>query len=134
MIPQKKFTPLCVETKQRKVRKKGGVLTIICSEKNGKRILLSEQMKETLGIKDTVQLGFLDNSLVIGKFLSENATTLNVKTLGKKSVIYSTEAVRYIVSTLGLRFTDKVSYTFYDVQLEEWNDVLVAILHVGGDM
>lgn len=116
--------------KQRNLKRKGGVkegfVTIINSSKNGRRILLSSKLTSELHIENSVHIGFLDNQLAIKACSPEEEGAFMLKKHGKKKILYSSEAVRRIVEQLRLDFKDRVSYTFYNVELDTYEDQIVA--------
>lgn len=134
MIDTKNFQPLNVEeTGNKKHGGRKGVLTMICS-KNGKRLMISKELAETLGLTDTVKIGFISNKLVLGKHLPGDSNEFSLKKQGKKLVVYSAEVVQKIVKTLDLEFNGKVSKTWYKPLLDEHDNSPVAILEAeGGD-
>ncbi len=135
MIDTKNFQPLNLEeTGNKKHGGRKGVLTLICSKKNGKRLMISKELAETLGLTDTVKIGFIGNKLVLGKHLPGDSNEFSLKKQGKKLVVYSAEVVQKIVKTLDLEFNGKVSKTWYKPLLDEHDNSPVAILEAeGGD-
>lgn len=98
---------------------KPGVLSIINSEKNGKRVSLSKEVKEWLGIEaeDTVQVCFLKDAIAIGTDISKDEKRYKVSESKNKAMLYSTPLVREICKNFGLEFEDgKVSQTFYEAE------------------
>lgn len=134
MIDTKNFQPLNVEeTGNKKHGGRKGVLTLICS-KNGNRLMISKELAETLGLTDTVKIGFIGNKLVLGKHLPGDSNEFSLKKQGKKLVVYSAEVVQKIVKILDLEFNGKVSKTWYKPLLDEYDNSPVAILEAeGGD-
>ena len=135
MIDTKNFQPLNLEeTGNKKHGGRKGVLTLICSKKNGKRLMISKELAETLGLTDTVKIGFIGSKLVLGKHLPGDSNEFSLKKQGKKLVVYSAEVVQKIVKTLDLEFNGKVSKTWYKPLLDEHDNSPVAILEAeGGD-
>ena len=80
MIDTKNFQPLNLEeTGNKKHGGRKGVLTLICSKKNGKRLMISKELAETLGLTDTVKIGFIGNKLVLGKHLPGDSNEFSLK-------------------------------------------------------
>lgn len=126
MLKETHFIPLCIKQNNKNYNgKKGGILTAILS-KNGKRLMLSPYLAEVLKLDGTVQIGFEDKSILLGKHLSDKCSDFKLKMVGKKKVLYSANAVETIASRLELDFTQGCSYTFYDVKLEEDGEYTIA--------
>lgn len=130
MVNLDKFTPLDVASKSNKKRGgRKGALTMICSKKNGKRLMLSAELLETLNLEEdlTLQMGFIEETLVMAKKLPGENNRFVLKKSGKKYAIYSAEAVRKISSVQGLSFEKKVSFTWYMPVVDEVNGVPVVM-------
>lgn len=124
------FMPLDVadqENKKRGGRK--GALTMICSAKNGRRLMLSAELVETLDLSDksTVQMGFVGDKLVIAKKLPGENNYFALKKSGKKFAIYSSEAVNEISRVQQLSFDGRVSFTWYEPEVDELDGVPVVL-------
>ena len=129
MIDTKNFQPLNVEeTGNKKHGGRKGVLTMICS-KNGKRLMISKELAETLGLTDTVKIGFISNKLVLGKHLPGDSNEFSLKKQGKKLVVYSAEVVHTVAEKQQLDFTDKVAFTWYKPTIDECDGVAVALFN-----
>ncbi|MGG3162164.1 MULTISPECIES: hypothetical protein [unclassified Geobacillus] len=107
-----------------------GVLSIINSKSNGKRITLSSQLLEKLGCPRRVQFSFSDDEIAVGEELPENTHSFNVNKYGAKGVIYSAGLVQEITERFDLDFTSRVSITFRDVRYVPIGDKNVAIITV----
>ena len=124
------FVPLDVADKE---KKKGGgkksALTMICSKKNGKRLLLSAEVVETLDLGDEriVRMGFKGKKLVMSKKLPGESNYFSLKKSGKKFAIYSAEAVNEISRVQQLLFDDRVSFTWYEPEVDELDGVPVVL-------
>lgn len=124
------FLPLDVADKENKKRGgRKGALTMICSEKNGKRLMLSAELVETLdlGDKHIVQMGFDGDKLVIAKKLPGEKNYFELKKSGRKYVIYSAEAVNKITEVQKLSFEKHVSFTWYEPEVDELDGVPVVL-------
>lgn len=132
MFDVKKFVPLCL-MQRTTIRTRGkGMLTVISSKNNGKRILLSASLIETLKIKDFIKLGFIDDVLVVGIDLPGEENQYQLRVQGNKRVLYSAPVVSKIAEHMHLDFSDRTCYTFCDVQLEEYNSVYIALFRKDG--
>lgn len=127
MFSTEGFIPLNNLEKDRKRGGKKGSLTMICSAKNGKRLLVSAELVETLKLADTVKIGFIDNTLVLGKHLPGENNTFRLKKLGKKLVVYSSELVRTIAEKQSINFENKVSHTWYKSFVEEYENSPIVL-------
>lgn len=124
------FVPLDVADKERKKGGgKKGALTMICSKKNGKRLLLSAEVVETLDLGDEriVRMGFKGKKLVMSKKLPGESNYFSLKKSGKKFAIYSAEAVNEISRVQQLLFDDRVSFTWYEPEVDELDGVPVVL-------
>ncbi len=129
MLDTKNFQPLNVEKNgNKKHGGRKGVLTMICS-KNGKRLMISKELAETLGLTDTVKIGFISNKLVLGKHLPGDSNEFSLKKQGKKLVVYSAEVVHTVAEKQQLDFTDKVAFTWYKLTIDEYDGVAVALFN-----
>ena len=121
MINLDKFVPLDVADKKKKRGGRKGALTMICSEKNGKRLMLSAELVETLdlGEEQSVQMGFIGKKLVLAKTLPGEANRFELKKAGKKYAIYSSDLVHEISIVQEISFERTVSYTWYKPVIDE---------------
>lgn len=110
-----------------------GVLTIVNSKKNGKRIEILESLSNELDLEDDIQIGVLGNGLVLSKSLPNVSQHFSLKTVGKKRVIYSSELVKEIIDVLNLSFEGRVSRTLRGIELEENQGVMLARVFEEGD-
>ena len=96
--------------------------------------MISKELAETLGLTDTVKIGFIGNKLVLGKCLPGDSNEFSLKKQGKKLVVYSAEVVHTVAEKQQLDFTDKVAFTWYKPTIDEYDGIAVAILEAeGGD-
>lgn len=107
-----------------------GVLTMINSENNGKRITFNREVQQLLNHPNTIQVGFLDNYLLLGEHLDPEATSYNLKKQGAKAVLYNKALVEEIIERFNIKYTEnKVSKTFYEAKCtndEEGNPIVVV--------
>ncbi len=111
--------------------KKGetGVITIVNSKKNGRRIEFLPQLCELLSIDEDVQLAFDENSLVVIPMTEEpEYPVFQLKKSGNKKVIYNTALVEEIIKQLKLDYSNCVSKTLDNVKIENWDEVDIAII------
>ncbi len=98
-----------------------GVVTIVNSEKNGKRISFSEDAIEHLKNEESIQIGFKDKKLFIYTGLEEDKY-YSIKKQGAKYIAYNSELVKEITKELELDFTERVSITLCSAKYTEDED------------
>ena len=131
MLNLDEFMPLDLADKKNKNRGgKKGALTMICSDKNGKRLLLSAELVETLDIREDfhLQMGFIGKKLILAKKLPGEANRFELKKAGKKYAIYSSELVREISRVQGISFKGNVSFTWYSPSVDEIEGEIPVVL------
>lgn len=114
---------------------KSGALTIVNSEKNGKRLILSKELEEYLQLTDSIQIAIGSNEPFILVANSDDielprykATRLSKENKKSRLVIYNSSLVLEIASKLHLDFSDTVSVTFYETEyIEEDGNVFAKI-------
>ena len=90
-----------------------GVASIVKTKKCN-RYTLSKELLIKLNNPERVQIGFDDDSILIGEKLPHNKSSFNVRR--SKGIIYSTLLVAEIAEAFGLDFTDKTSITLQKVE------------------
>lgn len=108
-----------------------GMLSIVNSPKNGKRITLSYDIQEHLNYPDRVQFAFKDGEMAIAEQLPTNGHQFSVRKSGRKGVIYSAALVNEITEMFKLDFKNRVSLTFHDGYYGKVNDLPAVIIKVG---
>lgn len=129
MIDVSKFSAVEVEISKRHQGGQKGSLTMICSKENGKRLMLSEELAETLGLSGTVRIGFIGNQLVLGKKLPGDGNEFSLKEQGKKLIIYSAELVRIIAEKQQIVFGKRVSHTWYKPIVDDYEGTPVVLFN-----
>ena len=135
MLNLDKFVLLDVADKEKKRGGRKGALTMICSEKNGKRLMLSAELVETLdlGEEQSVQMGFIGKKLVLAKTLPGEANRFELKKAGKKYAIYSSDLVHEISRVQEISFERTVSFTWYKPVIDETEDGVPVVLFDEGE-
>ena len=130
MLNLDEFSPLDVANGEKKRGGRKGALTMICSEKNGKRLLLSAELVETLDLGEghSLRMGFIGKKLVLAKKLPGEADCFELKKAGKKYAIYSSELVHEISRVQGISFERKVSFTWYSPIVDEIEGEIPVVL------
>ena len=132
MVNMEQFIPADKSVTRGGKNRKKGSLTIINSAKNGKRLIISEDVVETLELKETVKIGFIGKQLLLGTTLPGEKNEYELKRQGKKAIVYSAELISLITEHQGINFADRVSHTWYHPILEEIDDVPVVIFEPEG--
>lgn len=124
-----------VRTRQNRKMNQGGYLTIVNSEKNGKRLEVLMPLTEMLGIETEIKIGFYGTSIVISSASNSLKWPIfSLKTVGKKKVIYSASLVNEVTERLGLDFSlndgqqKRVSYTLPFCEVKNTNSVEIALI------
>lgn len=105
-----------------------GVLTIVNSKRNGKRVVLSKELMAELNEPEEVQISYGSDAIAIGADIPSNDNFFTLKTQKAKFVIYSSELVNEITVLYALKFEGNVSQTFYQVQYQGEGTSRVAII------
>lgn len=129
-----------IETKVNKKTvgtKNKGIATIVNAEaKNcGSRLVISKELEESLNLKGQLQIAIANdgNSIMLGESIDKTKPLYSLRREKKdkassRYVLYGKDIIMELTDKLHLDFSNSVSYTFYDVELVEINDTLVAIL------
>lgn len=113
------------------LRKKGRAdLAIVNTEKNGKRVKISKNVIEGLGIKYTeeakIDIAFTSDSVVLSKELEGVGETFH---MSKDRSIYSKDLVEEITDRFELDFTGVSTVSFSETEYQELaNGCLVALI------
>ena len=107
-----------------------GVISIINTEKNGKRIELSKSLMEVLENPKKVQFVLSDNTLAISERITGNDISFNVKPSGKKGIVYSAKLICEITQNFELDYSEKRCRTFSDVEYVEDDGFQVALIKI----
>lgn len=133
MIDMKNFVPADKSVTRGGKNRKKGSLTIINSAKNGKRLIISEDVVETLELKETVKIGFMEKQLLLGTTLPGEKNEYELKRQGKKFVVYSSELIAQITEHQKIDFTNRVSHTWYKPTVEEFEGSPIIIFEAEGE-
>lgn len=114
------FVPMKA-TQKKLLSTEKGLISIINSKRNGKRLQCSSELTNKLDLEDSVFIVSDGQSIVMSKYpLIENSSSYNLKDgdSGKK-ILYCAPLVVEISDILGLNFDDCVSRTLSDVEYGE---------------
>lgn len=117
------FVPMKA-TQKKPLSTEKGLISIINSKRNGKRLQCSSELTNKLDLEDSVFIVSDGQSIVMSKYpLIENSSSYNLKDgdSGKK-ILYCAPLVVEISDILGLNFDDCVSRTLSDVEYGEDNE------------
>lgn len=112
-------------------RESGGLcnLTIVNTQKNGKRIAFSGAMLEKIGVTENVRLAFYHNGIAVARdFPGVSALPYLLKKSGKKGVIYNSGLVEELTELFGLDFNGKSSISFEEVRYQSKGDLTIAFV------
>lgn len=99
-------------------RRRGG-LSIINSQKNGKRITLTKKWWEALEKPTAIQLAMKEKVLVLGGHLGDDFRTFSWITKDQKPVLYHSNLVEELVQFYQLDYSNgRTSLSFSDIQLK----------------
>lgn len=130
------FTPTSFESVSHLVVSKEAVLSIVCTEKNGKRIAISPKLVlEQLEVEDKVQVAYSagEKAIILAKNLG--GKDYHLHDLANKKVIYNKPLVEYLKKVIGLDFSKVSTHSFTKVDFVEHELYgLMAVVPVeGGD-
>lgn len=108
-------SPKVIATKHR-TRGGSGVISIIATERNGKRITLSHKINMHLNHPESVQIALSNEEMMIGENLPSIQGDYLLKPSGNKTVLYSSPLVEECIERYDLDYTDKTSITFYEAE------------------
>ena len=120
------------KSKQKSViRSNQGVVTIINTEKNGKRIVFLKDVMDKLGNPPKILISCSDNAIAVGERLPDNQNFLSIKYSKTKGTIYSAGIVNELTEMYQLDFSNKTSITFSEVKYTTYENHKVAIITIG---
>lgn len=123
------------DVKKKNVSGGSGVITIVNSLKNGKRIILSKELEELLGLKDTVNIAISDSNghLLFYKVEKPSCNTYSLcrqkkGDMSSRLIVYNSALVKEIAEKLNLDFSGTVSVTFYGKKvIDECGNTFVSV-------
>ena len=108
----KNHTPSKARQKSKSSKGGFGLISVVKSGSNGKRIEFRNDIAESIGIVDRVSVLYNETSIVFFvPNLEDDITQFNVRTSGKKYVVYSSQLVEEIAEFLELNFDTTVCHT-----------------------
>lgn len=106
-----------------------GVVTVINSERNGKRIEICNSVMTALGNPPTLNVGFIEGTMVMGESLPNCNNDYTLRQQGKKAVIYNAGLVQEVTEHFNLDFSNgRVSRTLPYVDYMDTDVCKVAII------
>ncbi|AOT72806.1 hypothetical protein [Geosporobacter ferrireducens] len=110
-----------------------GIMSIINSLKNGKRLSFCRDLMLKLKLPERVQIGTNSNSIIIGVKLPFKCNDFKISKTGGKSIIYSGPLVMEITKKFNLDYSNRTSITFHDVTYGEFEGFPYAIIKIIND-
>lgn len=107
-----------------------GILSIINSKGNGKRVSLSAQLLENIENPEHVQIGFTHTELVVGEIIPDSIGVFKVKEFRNKGMLYAGGLVEEITSEFSLNFSDRTSLTFHVVTYRIFRGKPIAFIKI----
>lgn len=107
-----------------------GVISIINSQKNGKRLIISSDLMERLNQPAKVKVAFHEGTLAMSEQLPTNGHAFVVKKSKRKGNVYAAALIDEITKEFGLDFNNHVSITFYECHYGQFNGFPVAIIKI----
>lgn len=103
---------------------------IVNSKKNGKRLSFSKALSNVLGLTDKVTLmpNIEDGKVVICRTLVFPQALKGILRNEGSKICYNTALVERLSEDFFIDFSNRVSYTFTDIEIDEFNGVPVAIV------
>ncbi|MFD2679258.1 hypothetical protein [Bacillus seohaeanensis] len=105
-----------------------GVLSVVNSKDNGKRVAIARDVHQKLSEPSSLQIGFMNNCMLLGKQLGDTYTSYPLRKQGAKQMIYSKALVEQITNHFQLDFSNRTSITFHSVTYKKMNDQVIAII------
>jgi hypothetical protein len=106
-----------------------GVMSIVNSKSNGKRISLSKDLLDRLNNPESVQFAFNTDSVVIGEKLPIVENSFSIRK-DKKGIIYASQLVEEITKEFSLDFSNRTSVTFHQAKYRTMGNYIIAIVKI----
>lgn len=104
-----------VMSKQTSKNVDSSIMSIVNTNKFGRRIVFSAKLIEKIGAEREIQISMNDEGIAIGTDLPGNKNTFRLKDYGRKYVLYATELIHEITDFFQLDFTGRTTISFYEV-------------------
>lgn len=112
---KKNFKPSKAIQKPKYVDTSLGLLTVINSTRNGKRVEFRKEVVDKLGVSDVITVCYDDEKVIFFKPIDDTDTVIfNVRKSCGKTVIYSYQLVEELAEFFNLDFTTRVCHTLSD--------------------
>ncbi|MUT64928.1 hypothetical protein [Paenibacillus sp. NEAU-GSW1] len=103
-------------------------LTVVNTERHGKRVVIAQEVIEKIGSPSTVQIAFNGDGIVICKNLGLDDNHFHLRTSRKNFAIYSKELVHEITENYKLDFTGGTSVSYQLVKYLNLKGTLAALV------
>ena len=112
------FRPMSSEQTTKKNGTRDGIMSVIFSERNGKRLLFSKDLVDTLCVEDEIYISNNGTSIMLcADPMSGNGNPFILKDYaGGRKVLYCSDLVKEVSEILNLDFTDCVCNTITKVK------------------
>ena len=121
------FETVSITTSTKSVGKVG-VMSVINSSENGKRITYSKEVTQKIGNPSAVTIALSETKIAVSAADPNSPNPLKLGRLGRKGVIYSSELVKTLTEKYNLDFSNRVSITLAEVQYKKDGDKTVAVI------
>ena len=118
------FRPMQSEQTTKKNGTRDGIMSVIFSESNGKRLLFSKEIVDTLCVDDEIYISNNGTSIMLcADPMSGNGNPFILKDYaGGRKVLYCSDLVKEVSEILNLDFTDCVCNTINQVKYVNDNE------------
>lgn len=96
-----------------------GILTIVNSKKNGRRLSFAAEVIKTLQVKEYVQIALVGKGIAVLPPGELELEQFKLKKEGSKYIIYSSSLVQEITKVYKLDYSNRTSITFPKVKYKE---------------
>lgn len=128
-IDLSEFMPV-KSTSKAKASTEAGVITIINSKKNGKRIILAKELVQKIKANGAINIVLANDAIVIASADAAIGNEFPFKVSGNKVIIYATDLINEITDHYDLDFSNCVSKTFHRVKYSKTLTHKVAMITV----
>ena len=107
-------------------------VSVVNSDGNGKRITLSKALRDKLQLSDSISMVPLkkERVLMMAKALPfESASNIQLNSSNGR-ISYNAGAVKLIVDTFGLDYSNRTSMSFSDIEFDTHEGMTVAIVNI----
>lgn len=107
-----------------------GVISIVNTPDNGKRISLSKELMNKLEISNSAQIRMSDDCLLIAKQIKGSKKSFVVRKNGNKGAIYAADLIQEISKKFKLDYSTRTTITFPKVEYHSYDNGLIALIKI----